>query len=668
MTAGGLLVSDRSLAWGIIGPGNIAHRFASQLPQSRTGHLVAVGSRQLARAQEFAAKYEAPHSYGSYEELLADDGVDAVYIATPHPGHAEWAVKAAEAGKHILVEKPMSLNHAWSMAMVEAARAHDVFLMEAFMYRCHPQAKRLAELIRSGAVGTVLQIEASFAFAAGFNPTGRLFDPNLAGGGILDVGGYPVSVARLIAGAASGQPFANPVEVSAVGQLGESGIDEWTTATLRFADGISAHVTTGVRLAAENVVRVIGSQGYLVVPQPWLPSPTEPSTLLLHRVGAEVEEITIEANYQYASEADAVADHLAERQAPEMSWDDSLGNIAVLDKWRDAIGLQYPAERGDANIPTITGAPLRRRDSHTMRYGHVAGVDKQISRLVLGVDNQPNLPHATMMFDDFIERGGNAFDTAHIYGGGRHEPLLGQWVSNRGIRDDIVIIGKGAHTPHCDPESITKQLMISLERLQTDYLDIYFMHRDNEEIPVGEFVDVLDEHYQAGRIRIFGGSNWSLERFAEANEYAKRTGKQGFSVLSNHISLAQAYDVPWAGCRHVSDPESRKWLTETQVPLFPWSSQARGFFARANPEDKSDAELVRCYYSDENFERLRRARQLGDELGVPPTAIALAYVLHLPFPTFPLFGPRTLAETRTSIAALDITLTPEQVAWLDLSA
>jgi aryl-alcohol dehydrogenase-like predicted oxidoreductase len=303
-----------------------------------------------------------------------------------------------------------------------------------------------------------------------------------------------------------------------------------------------------------------------------------------------------------------------------------------------------------------------------MRYGRVDGVDKQISRLVLGVDNQPNLPHATVMFDDFIERGGNAFDTAHIYGGGRHEPLLGQWVANRGIREDVVIIGKGAHTPHCDPESITRQLMISLDRLQTEYLDIYFMHRDNPEIPVGEFVDVLDEHYRAGRIRIFGGSNWSLERFAEANEYAKRNGKQGFSALSNHISLAQAYDVPWAGCRHVSDPESRKWLTETQVPLFPWSSQARGFFARANPEDKSDPELVRCYYSDENFERLRRARQLGEELGVPPTAIALAYVLHLPFPTFPLFGPRTLAETRTSIAALDITLTPEQVAWLDLSA
>jgi aryl-alcohol dehydrogenase-like predicted oxidoreductase len=272
------------------------------------------------------------------------------------------------------------------------------------------------------------------------------------------------------------------------------------------------------------------------------------------------------------------------------------------------------------------------------------------------------------MFDDFVERGGNTFDTAYIYGGGKTEPLLGQWMTNRGNRDELVVIGKGAHTPHCDPESITRQLNESLERLQTDYLDIYFMHRDNEEIPVGEFVDVLDEHQRAGRIRIYGGSNWSLERFAEANEYATKNGKQGFSALSNHISLAEAYDVPWKGCRHVSDPESRHWLAEHQVPLLPWSSQARGFFAgRADPEDRSDEELVRCYYSDDNFERLRRARKLGSELGVPPTAIALAYVLHQPFPTFPLIGPRAVEETRTSLAALDITLTPEQVSWLDLS-
>ncbi len=112
--------------------------------------------------------------------------------------------------------------------------------------------------------------------------------------------------------------------------------------------------------------------------------------------------------------------------------------------------------------------------------------------------------------------------------------------------------------------------------------------------------------------------------------------------------------MPWNGCRHVTDPESKRWLTERQIPLLPWSSQARGFFTgRARPDDRSDQELVRCYYSDDNFERLRRAEKLGAEFGVAATAIALAFVLHQPFPTFPLFGPRSIAETRSSIDAAE---------------
>ena len=659
-------MSDRKLAWGIIGPGNIARRFASQLPLSATGHLVAVGSRQLEKAESFGKEYGAQRWYGDYESVLSDDGVDAVYIATPHPFHFEWAIKAAQAGKHILCEKPLTLNHATSMAVVEMARKHDVFLMEAYMYRCHPQTKKLAELISSGAIGTVHQIEASFAFGAEFNPDSRAFAADLGGGGILDVGGYPVSIARLIAGAATGKPFAEPTHISAVGRVGETGADEWTTATLRFPGDISAHVTTGVRLGAENTVLVRGSEGYLVVPEPWLPSPTEPSKIVVHHVLRGVEEVSIDATPQYAAEADAVAAHIPDREAPEMSWEDSLGTMSTLDQWRAEIGLVYPQERPGnvGGFAPYTAKPVQ----SSMPYGQISGVDKRISRLVLGVDNQPNQVHASIMFDDFVERGGNTFDTAYIYGGGKLEPLLGQWIHDRNVRDDVVVIGKGAHTPFCDPESLTRQLLESLDRLQTEYVDLYFMHRDNPDIPVGEFVDVLDEHRRAGRIKVYGGSNWSLERFAEANEYAERAGKQGFSALSNHLSLAEAYDVPWPGCRHVSDPDSRKWLAENQVPLFPWSSQARGFFAgRADPADRSDSELVRCYYSDDNFERLRRARELAAELNVAPTAVALAYVLHQPFPTFPLIGPRTLAETRTSLAALDIALTPEQVSWLDLS-
>ena len=290
-----------------------------------------------------------------------------------------------------------------------------------------------------------------------------------------------------------------------------------------------------------------------------------------------------------------------------------------------------------------------------------------MSRLVMGCDNQPDLAHASAIFDHFYSLGGNAFDTGYVYGGGRYERLFGQWMANRGVREDVVVIVKGAHTPHCDPESLTSQLSESLERQQSEYADIYMMHRDNPDVPVGEFVDVLDEHHRAGRIKVIGVSNWTRERFEEANAYARANGKQGLAVLSNHFGLAEAYDVPWAGCRHVTDPASKQWLTEAQIPLLPWSSQARGFFARpAKPDDLSDADLVRCYYSDDNFERLRRAEKLGSELGVPATAIALAFVLGQPFPTFPLFGPRSIAETRSSMQGLGVELTDDQAAWLDL--
>ena len=235
------------LNWGVLGPGGIARTFARQLPLSRTGRLVAVGSRDADRAAAFAAEFGAARSYGSYQELLADPEVDAVYIATPHPAHPEWVIRAAEAGKHVLCEKPLAVTWAHAMAAVDAARRHDVFLMEAYMYRHHPQMRLLTDLIRDGALGTVAQVQASFSFAATLDPAGRLFAPALAGGGILDVGGYPVSAARLVAGAARGLPFADPVGVTGAGRIGETGVDEWAVATLDFGDGLVAQVATGVR-------------------------------------------------------------------------------------------------------------------------------------------------------------------------------------------------------------------------------------------------------------------------------------------------------------------------------------------------------------------------------------------------------------------------------------
>jgi predicted dehydrogenase/aryl-alcohol dehydrogenase-like predicted oxidoreductase len=663
------------LGWGILGTGAIAKAFAQGVAQSKTGTLVAVGSRSQESADKFAEQFNIPHRHASYQALLDDEKVNAIYIALPHPMHAEWAVKGAAAKKHLLVEKPIGLNHAEAMAIVEAARENDVFLMEAFMYRCHPQTQRLVELIRDKTIGDVRVIQATFSFhwPIPFNDTSRLTNNALGGGGILDVGCYPASMCRLIAGVANGKPFAEPIEFKAVGELGPSGVDHYTVASAKFPGGIVAQLSTGVQVNQDNALRIYGTDGWIHVAQPWVPARDGGTvTITLHKRGEKSPtQINIETSQQiYGIEADTVATFLDKRQAssPAMSWDDTLGNMKTLDAWRAQIGLQYESEKMDAVIPTISRKPLSRKAAGKMKYGKIAGVEKQVSRLVMGVDNQTTLAHASVMFDDYFERGGNTFDTAYIYGGGLQEKLLGRWIKNRNLRDEVVVICKGAHTPANNPKDLTTQLITSLERMQIEHADIYMMHRDNLDIPVGEFIDVLNEHKKAGRIHAFGGSNWSLKRVAEANEYAKSKGLTGFSVVSNNFSLARMVDPVWAGCIAASDAESRAWLKEHQVALLAWSSQARGFFlpGKAKPDDRSDAELSRCWYSEDNFQRLARVNDLATKKNVLPINIALAYVLSQPFPTFPLIGPRTLYELHTSLPALDVELSEDEMKWLNL--
>ena len=668
-------MSDK-LSWGIIGTGAIAKTFAKGVANSRTGKLVAVGSRTQASADKFGDEFSVPKRYASYEALLADKTVQAVYVSTPHPMHAEWAIAAADAGKHVLCEKPIGINHAEAMAIVEAAQRNGVFLMEAFMYRCHPQIKKVIELIRGKAIGDVKMIQATFSFHAGMNEESRIYSNKLAGGGILDVGCYCTSIARLIAGVAQGKDFADPIGVRGFGYLGKTGVDEYTAAVLKFPgepSEIIAQVSTGIGLNQENVVRIYGSAGNIFIGDPWIPNKQGGATKIrVHKNGQQPEELTIESKeWLYALEADMAGDNIDRKQAPSpaMSWDDTLGNMKTLDLWRESIGLVYEDEKPENQKHTVQRRPLAVKKSAPMPYGKIPGVDKPVSRLVIGCDNQPNIAHASVMFDDFYEQGGNTFDTAFIYGGGRPEGLLGQWVENRKLRDKVVIISKGAHTPNCNPKALTEQLKASLERLRTGYADIYMMHRDNPEIPVAEFIDVLNEHKKAGRIRAFGGSNWPIERVEAANDYAKKKGLTGFSVVSNNFSLARMVTPVWAGCIAASDPKSREWFTKTQMTLLPWSSQARGFFTeRASPDNTSDKELVTCWYSDDNWKRRERVVELAKKRNVLPINVALAYVLCQPFPTFPLIGPRILSETRTSLPGLSVKLSPEELKWLNLEA
>ncbi|MBO0701612.1 MAG: aldo/keto reductase, partial [Candidatus Dormibacteraeota bacterium] len=218
--------------------------------------------------------------------------------------------------------------------------------------------------------------------------------------------------------------------------------------------------------------------------------------------------------------------------------------------------------------------------------------------------------------------------------------------------------------PLCDPDHLSEQIEQSLERLGLDRIDLYLMHRDNVRFGVGDFLGVLEDHRRAGRLRSYGASNWTLERLQEARHWAAAHDAQGFTAVSNNLSLARMVSPPWSGCVDARSEAWGRWLAETGTPLLPWSSQAQGFFARADPEDRSDTELVRCWYAPDNFERLARAKELARDRGVEPTAIALAWVLQQPFGTFPLIGPLAPAETRASVEALSVRLTPEEVAWL----
>ncbi|MGA2137824.1 MAG: Gfo/Idh/MocA family oxidoreductase [Verrucomicrobiia bacterium] len=336
-----------SLSWGILSTGRIAGIFAKQLSRSKTGKLVAVGSRSLATADKFAAEHHVPHHYGSYEAVLTDPDVHAVYIATPHTLHADWCIKAARAGKHILCEKPLTLNHAEALPVIEAARKHGVFLMEAFMYRCHPQTAKLVDLLRKRIIGDVRVIHASFGFHRDFNPEARLFKNALGGGGILDIGCYPVSISRLVAGVAMGKPFAEPVEVKGCGHFTPTGVDSWVVGSLKFPGDILAALAASVEVQQDIVLRVYGSSGRILVPAPFAQINDGATTkIVVQRKGEEPQEIVVESSQPaYAIEADHVAAHIEQRQSPAMSWDDSLGNMKTLDQWRESIGLVYESEK-----------------------------------------------------------------------------------------------------------------------------------------------------------------------------------------------------------------------------------------------------------------------------------------------------------------------------------
>jgi len=334
------------LEWGVVGTGGIASDFAEALSHSKRCRLVNACGSSPQKAAVFADKYKLPGRAGSLEEMLADRRVQAVYVATPHPSHEAQAIQCLKAGKHVLCEKPMTMDAAGAERVIAEARKGNLFLMEAFMYRCHPLMRALIERLKSGVIGAIQHVRADFSFRVPRDPKGRLFDLALGGGGILDVGGYPMSFARLVAGIVEGKPFAEPTKLDAVGFIGPTGADEVTTATLRFASGLSAVLGCAVHQELGRRVSVCGELGRIELDDPWIPGGDRQGrdtgfSILLEGRAPEFVKITTETA-TYAIEAELVAATLPAVEAPwpAMTWADTLGNMRALDAWRSALAAE----------------------------------------------------------------------------------------------------------------------------------------------------------------------------------------------------------------------------------------------------------------------------------------------------------------------------------------
>jgi aryl-alcohol dehydrogenase-like predicted oxidoreductase len=319
-----------------------------------------------------------------------------------------------------------------------------------------------------------------------------------------------------------------------------------------------------------------------------------------------------------------------------------------------------------------------------MKYGHVPGIEKPISRIVQGII-QIKIDDEAVGFgqlDAAYEAGINTVDTAQIYGGGNSDRFLGRWINSRGLRDKVVVLAKGAHhnsdRKRVTPYDISADLHDTLARMKTDYIDLYVLHRDDAEYPVEPIVDILNQYVREGKIKAFGGSNWTTERLEAANKYAVTSGQTPFAVSSPNFTLAEQVKEPWAGCVTISGPggaSEREWYAENKTPLFTWSSMAGGFMTgritRENAAEQTDyfwKLAVECYAYPQNFERLDRAKELGDAKGRTIPQIALAYVLHYPLDIYALVGSANPEELKSNIEALNTPLTEQELAYLDLRA
>ena len=311
-----------TLRWGILGPGRIAPRLVRALAQNDRGSLVAVTNRDRDRASAFGAVHGIPQAFGSYEELLASPDVDVVYVSLPNHLHAPWTIRALEAGKHVLCEKPIALTVADVDAIAEAGVRAGRLAVEAFMYLHHPQTLRAVALAQDGALGRLELVHGSFSFYLTYPGDPRV-EPTMGGGSLWDVGCYPVSLARRIAGE-------EPDRVSAFARFDERGVDRTFIGQLHFPGGLLAQFDSGFAAPDRERVEIVGGDASLVLDAPFLPEPDGPAPTLTLWRGRQATPLAVPSLDQYAAEVDDLTRAILDGEAPRVGLDFSRGTIATL--------------------------------------------------------------------------------------------------------------------------------------------------------------------------------------------------------------------------------------------------------------------------------------------------------------------------------------------------
>jgi predicted dehydrogenase len=324
---------ENTFNWGIIGLGRIAHKFAQDLRHIPGARLHAVAARDLGRAQDFGKQYQVTHAYGTYEEILNCPDLHAVYVATPHSSHAENTVMCMQGGMPVLCEKAFAVNARESAEMIAASRKHGTFLMEAFWTRFIPSTQYALDEIAKGSIGEIVGLKADFGFKPVFDPSSRLFDPQLAGGALLDIGVYPLFLALLLLG--------KPEEIMAKAYLGPTGVDEDTAFILRHQRGVLSHLHASIRMGTKTEAYIYGNEGTILLHSRF----HEPCKVSILKEGQRPEVVQFDSpgfGYHYEASEAMRCIRLGLKESLSLPLVFSQTMMEVLDEIRRHIGLVYP--------------------------------------------------------------------------------------------------------------------------------------------------------------------------------------------------------------------------------------------------------------------------------------------------------------------------------------